>query len=58
MMRGGNGEGREEYELRLESDDAAVQVMTMHGVKGLEYPLVFCPFLWYRSNWTPGKRRW
>ena len=52
MMRGGNGEGREEYELRLESDDAAVQVMTMHGVKGLEYPLVFCPFLWYRSNWT------
>ena len=44
------GDGREEFELRLESDDEAVQVVTMHRAKGLEYPLVFCPFLWYRSN--------
>ena len=51
-MRGGRDDRREEFELRLESDDEAVQVVTMHRAKGLEYPLVFCPFLWYRSNRT------
>jgi exodeoxyribonuclease V beta subunit len=40
----------EEFELRLESDEEAVQVVTMHGAKGLEYPVVFCPYLWYRRN--------
>ena len=33
-------------QLRLESDEDAVQVITMHGSKGLEYDVVFCPFLW------------
>jgi exodeoxyribonuclease V beta subunit len=33
-------------ELRLESDDDAVQILTVHGSKGLEYEVVFCPFLW------------
>jgi exodeoxyribonuclease V beta subunit len=42
-------EGIESGELRLESDQAAVKIMTMHGAKGLEFPVVFCPFLWYRS---------
>jgi exodeoxyribonuclease V beta subunit len=36
----------EERQLRLESDDDAVKVVTMHAAKGLEYNLVFCPFLW------------
>jgi len=36
----------ERRELRLESDEDAVQVITMHGSKGLEYDVVFCPFLW------------
>lgn len=31
---------------QIESDAAAVQIVTMHASKGLEYPLVFCPFLW------------
>ncbi|MBU0942875.1 MAG: exodeoxyribonuclease V subunit beta [Proteobacteria bacterium] len=44
------GEERSEHaELRLESDELAVKVVTMHAVKGLEYPIVFCPYLWYRS---------
>ncbi|HEU4814072.1 MAG TPA: exodeoxyribonuclease V subunit beta [Xanthomonadaceae bacterium] len=30
--------------LRLESDAARVQVVTLHKSKGLEYPLVFLPF--------------
>lgn len=33
-------------ELRLESDEDAVQILTMHGSKGLQYEVVFCPFLW------------
>ncbi len=33
-------------ELRLESDGDAVQILTMHGSKGLEYEITFCPFLW------------
>ena len=33
--------GREGRELRLESDDLAVQVVTMHTSKGLEYPIVW-----------------
>ncbi|WP_054286532.1 exodeoxyribonuclease V subunit beta [Gulbenkiania mobilis] len=36
----------EDAVLRLESDAALVQIVTVHASKGLEYPLVFCPFLW------------
>ncbi|CDZ94812.1 exodeoxyribonuclease V subunit beta [Pseudomonas saudiphocaensis] len=32
--------------LRLESDAERVQIVTIHTSKGLEYPLVYCPFLW------------
>lgn len=40
----------EERQLQLESDDDAVRIVTMHKSKGLEYPLVFCPFLWDSSD--------
>lgn len=36
----------EEAQLRLESDDLAVKIVTVHRSKGLEYPIVFCPFAW------------
>ena len=36
----------EEQQLRLESDENLVQIVTVHKSKGLEYPVVFCPFLW------------
>lgn len=36
----------EERQQQLESDAEAVQIVTMHAAKGLEYNLVFCPFLW------------
>ncbi len=29
---------------RLESDDTLIQIVTQHGSKGLEYPIVFIPF--------------
>jgi exodeoxyribonuclease V beta subunit len=32
-------------QLRLESDQNLVQIVTIHTCKGLEYPIVFCPFL-------------
>ena len=35
-----------EEELRLETDDDAVRLVTIHSSKGLEYPVVFCPFTW------------
>jgi exodeoxyribonuclease V beta subunit len=36
----------EVYARRIESDDHAVQVMTVHKSKGLEFDAVLCPFLW------------
>ena len=33
-----------EAELRLESDGDLIRVITQHGAKGLEYPIVFIPF--------------
>ncbi len=35
-----------EQELRLESDEKLVKIVTIHKSKGLEYPIVFCPFVW------------
>jgi exodeoxyribonuclease V beta subunit len=40
----------DDQQLRLESDDEAVKIVTMHRAKGLEYPVVFCPFLWGRNK--------
>lgn len=35
----------ESEQVRLESDEDAVVLTTIHKSKGLEYPIVFCPFL-------------
>lgn len=40
----------EEHQLRLESDERAVKLVTIHKSKGLEYPVVFCPFMWDSSR--------
>ena len=36
----------EQHQLRLESDAEAVRIVTIHKSKGLQYPVVFCPFPW------------
>ncbi|MGE0081370.1 MAG: exodeoxyribonuclease V subunit beta, partial [Thiohalomonadaceae bacterium] len=40
-----NGDS-EEQQLRLESDEALVKIVTIHKSKGLEYAVVFLPYLW------------
>ncbi|MES9906162.1 MAG: exodeoxyribonuclease V subunit beta [Sedimenticola sp.] len=44
-QREANSEGKE-AEMRLESDQQLVQIVTIHKSKGLEYPVVFLPFPW------------
>ncbi|CAH2791850.1 MAG: Exodeoxyribonuclease V beta chain (EC [uncultured Caballeronia sp.] len=43
-QRAEQGSG-EDAQLRLESDRNLVQIVTVHKSKGLEYAVVFCPFL-------------
>ncbi len=45
----------EEHEIRLETDDDAVKLITIHRSKGLEFPVVFCPFMWDGLTAQSGK---
>src|SRR5262245_42102528 len=44
-MQGGVARS-EEHQIRLETDERAVRIVTVHKSKGLQYPIVFCPFCW------------
>jgi len=46
-----DGISHEEHQLRLESDSDLVRIVTIHKSKGLQYPVVFIPFMWdVKSN--------
>jgi len=45
QMNDDSGDNAEIHEQRLESDSRAITIMTVHKSKGLEFPIVFCPFL-------------
>ena len=51
--RAGDSQGAAEHQLRLETDETAVKLVTIHKSKGLEYPIVFCPFAWDGSRVRP-----
>lgn len=40
----------DEYEQRVESDEESVNIITIHRSKGLEYKIVFAPFLDFVDN--------
>jgi exodeoxyribonuclease V beta subunit len=46
IAEAGRDTADEDRSRRLESDAAAVQVLTIHRSKGLEFPIVYCPDLW------------
>ena len=50
--------GSEAAQIRLESDDEAVQLVTIHRSKGLEYGVVFCPFTWDGGDLSKDDQKW
>lgn len=50
MIRKREDAAGEEEELRLESDRELVKIITMHSAKGLQFPVVFCPYLWVGTD--------
>lgn len=52
-----DNESNENKALRLESDESLIKIVTMHAAKGLQYPIVFCPFAWDVSS-RPNQPEW
>jgi exodeoxyribonuclease V beta subunit len=48
----------EAMQIRLESDAKAVQLVTIHRAKGLEYGVVYCPFTWDGTELQEDDRTW
>lgn len=49
-QRQASANGLDAAQMRLESDEQLVKVITIHTSKGLEYPVVFCPYLWHQGK--------
>ena len=50
IRRAEQGVAASELTRRLETDAQAVQVLTVHSSKGLEFPVVYVPFAWDRGK--------
>ncbi len=55
IVEAGADTSDEERSRRLESDSEAVQVLTIHRSKGLEFPIVYVPFLWEATSSRDGQ---
>ncbi|OBF25401.1 UvrD-helicase domain-containing protein [Mycobacterium sp. ACS4331] len=55
LLRGHRNSNGMERTRRLDSEASAVQVMTYWGSKGLEYPVVYLPFM-FKRNAKSGER--
>jgi exodeoxyribonuclease V beta subunit len=53
---GEDAEVEDSAKMRIESDEHAVQVLTMHASKGLEWEVVYCPFTWASGTARQYKR--
>lgn len=52
----GDEDSDRENAQRLESDEELVKVVTLHGSKGLEYPIVFIPFAGFKPYKPPSDK--
>jgi exodeoxyribonuclease V beta subunit len=52
-----SGMALEDVQVRLESDAHAVTLTTIHKSKGLEFPIVFCPYLWALAGLHQNEKR-
>ncbi len=52
----GAGEVPEAHQAHSDREDDAVSVITVHRSKGLEFPVVFCPYLWQAAGTPPAGR--
>ena len=56
IAEAGEDTADEDRSRRLESDAEAVQILTIHRSKGLEFPIVYYPYLW-EPGWIPREAR-
>ncbi len=57
QSRNESRQGDETAQLRLESDENLVKIVTVHRAKGLEFPIVFYPFAWDGRRPKTGRQR-
>jgi exodeoxyribonuclease V beta subunit len=53
-MQEAGDDASDERLRRLETDDEAVQILTIHRSKGLQFPVVYCPYLWSSNTGVRG----
>jgi len=45
-----NDEKKDSFEIRIETDSESIKILTIHKSKGLQFPIVFMPFLYKKPR--------